>query len=344
MSNAYQAISQFCANLGKDRLLVQGAGGNVSYKDDGVLWIKGSGTWLANADVEDIFVPVDLVGLQNALTKARFDFKPEVLASHAKKKLMPSIETVLHALMPQKFVVHLHAVDALSYLVTRNCKTILQERLTQAANKHFINSIFVDYHKPGPELAKAIYRALAINPNANVVLLKNHGIVIGAGSIDEIIALLQSIQAICTPIHNPSSTRWAGVNQVSASPEYIPFAHREVQALALKPCLYKRLQSDWALFPDHVVFLGSKAFTYSSWAAFDEQEKIHVDKPELIFIENTGVFVKPGFNQAKTAQLLCYFDVLVRISPNEELEVLSAIEIKALLHWDAEEYRRKMMK
>ena len=67
MNNTRQAINDLCADLGKDRLLVQGSGGNVSWKEDGVLWVKGSGTCLANADKENIFVPVDLVHLQKAL-------------------------------------------------------------------------------------------------------------------------------------------------------------------------------------------------------------------------------------------------------------------------------------
>ena len=37
------------ANLGQDPLQVQGPGGNTSVKDDEVMWIKASGTELANA-------------------------------------------------------------------------------------------------------------------------------------------------------------------------------------------------------------------------------------------------------------------------------------------------------
>ena len=61
MAISHQTISQMCADLGKDPLLVQGAGGNVSWKENETLWIKGSGTWLANANNEDIFVPVNVV-------------------------------------------------------------------------------------------------------------------------------------------------------------------------------------------------------------------------------------------------------------------------------------------
>jgi hypothetical protein len=48
------------ARVGRNMLLVQGAGGNSSIKDGDVLWVKASGTWLADADAKDIFVPVSL--------------------------------------------------------------------------------------------------------------------------------------------------------------------------------------------------------------------------------------------------------------------------------------------
>ena len=38
-------------------LLVQGAGGNVSWKEEDTLWVKASGTWLSDASAEDIFLP-----------------------------------------------------------------------------------------------------------------------------------------------------------------------------------------------------------------------------------------------------------------------------------------------
>jgi rhamnose utilization protein RhaD (predicted bifunctional aldolase and dehydrogenase) len=48
------SISAYCAEIGRDPLLVQGAGGNVSWKANDTLWIKASGTWLADAMVKDM--------------------------------------------------------------------------------------------------------------------------------------------------------------------------------------------------------------------------------------------------------------------------------------------------
>lgn len=343
MNHAHQTISQLCADLGKDPLLVQGAGGNVSWKENEVLWVKGSGTWLANADKQDIFVPVDLKHLQNALHQANFEAIPKVLTTQAEQKLRPSIETVLHALMPQKIVVHLHAITALSHLVALACKENI-DALFQHARSPLIQYAFVDYHKPGPELAGAIQQSLKHNPNANVVFLKNHGIVLGAESIEEIEKLLQEINAVCKTQSNAIETEHLPSATIhSQDAQYVPFTDTQVQQLALNASLFNRLQSDWVLYPDHAVFLGPKAFTYDSWADFQARQD-KANSPELIFIKNTGVFIKPDFSQAKIAQLRCYYDVVSRISPDVKLDPLSDEAIDALLNWDAEKLRQQMSK
>lgn len=333
MPNDHLLMSQMSAKLGQDRLLVQGAGGNVSWKDNNALWIKASGTWLANALLEDIFVPVDLKHLRNALSKQLFDIKPITIGEH---RLKPSIETFLHGLMPHRIVVHLHSIQALSYLVIQDCQKLLETICQQ----HAINAIYLDYHKPGPDLAQAIYKSLNKSSKANVILLKNHGIVIGANSIAEIYSALESINKAFTPQYAFSKT----LRSISCSPpisNYIPFDDVDVQALALDPDLFERLCNDWALFPDHVVFLGAQANTYSSWEHFEKHKS---ENPELIFIQNNGVYVGSGFNKTKSVQLRCYFDVISRIHPKTKLEPLSKDAISALLNWDAEIIRQQMSK
>ena len=58
MSAEFEALRQLSARIGADPLLVQGAGGNTSVKEGGVLWIKASGKWLSGAARGHMFVPV----------------------------------------------------------------------------------------------------------------------------------------------------------------------------------------------------------------------------------------------------------------------------------------------
>ena len=57
----YRALLEFSAKLGADPLRTQAAGG------DGVMWIKASGTWLAEALAKDIMTPVLLEPLRKAI-------------------------------------------------------------------------------------------------------------------------------------------------------------------------------------------------------------------------------------------------------------------------------------
>ena len=83
-----ESIACYCEEIGLDSKLVQGAGGNVSWKDQDTLWIKASGEWLADARKKDIFLPIDLKHLKDSIKKSDFDVIPKLLS---KTKLRPSI-------------------------------------------------------------------------------------------------------------------------------------------------------------------------------------------------------------------------------------------------------------
>ena len=53
----FTAFCALSARLGRDPLQVQGPGGNTSIKDRETLWIKASGTELADAETKQIFSP-----------------------------------------------------------------------------------------------------------------------------------------------------------------------------------------------------------------------------------------------------------------------------------------------
>lgn len=164
-------ILDYCIAIAIDLMLVQGAGGNVSWKDGDALWVKASGTCLADAARKDIFVPVDLPHLARALASGDFSVLPRLRSESA---LRPSIETLLHALMPHPVVVHLHAVEILAWLVRNNFRDDIMALID--SRRRWASTA---YHKPGAALAKAVSTALGSANTADVVLLQNHGVVIG---------------------------------------------------------------------------------------------------------------------------------------------------------------------
>jgi rhamnose utilization protein RhaD (predicted bifunctional aldolase and dehydrogenase) len=329
------AIVDFCARAGTDPLLVQGAGGNVSWKQDDVLWIKASGTWLAEAAQKDIFVPVDLGHLRAAVAAGEFSASPKALGDSG---LRPSIETMLHALMPHPVVVHVHAVEVLAHLVRADWLDGLQRALAGSG----MAWTTVPYRKPGAELAEAVATALA-GTGASVVFLQNHGVVIGGADIAEVEATLAALTAaLANPVAAASPAVAAPAELAAGAATYALLEDAVVQRLATEPALCARVVREWALYPDHVVFLGAEACVVDEPGALAAggQEK----PPELVFVRNLGVFSVPDFSKAKQVQLRCYADVIVRQDPQQTLHALGNADIGALLNWDAERYRMSLSK
>jgi len=332
-SNLKSSVIQYCLEISSDPLLVQGAGGNVSWKEGNILWIKASGTWLSDAADGDIFVPVDLTFLRKSIDSNNFSVSPQLTIA---SDLRPSIETLLHALMPHPVVVHLHAVEILAHLVRSNCEKELNSLL-----ENFIPWIIVDYYKPGQILVAEVNKALAKNRTAKVIFLKNHGVVIGGANVDEIRQILRFLIAVLsTPVNKtcPSDI------PISLIDRYAPAHDTALHRLALDARLFKRLQTDWALYPDHVVFLGPNAHLYQSWDDLKKVLALTNEFPEQIFIRDKGVFVTNIFSKAKAMQLRCYYDILIRQPHDAKLQSLSQNQIMDLLNWDAEKYRMRRAK
>ena len=96
------------ARLGKDPLQVQGPGGNTSVKDGDVMWIKASGTELAHADQQDIFVAVDRAAALAEANGSAGDGSCQEAVLDPYTTLRPSIETTFHAAFDHAVVVHTH--------------------------------------------------------------------------------------------------------------------------------------------------------------------------------------------------------------------------------------------
>jgi rhamnose utilization protein RhaD (predicted bifunctional aldolase and dehydrogenase) len=329
-------VKAFCAHIGADPLLVQGAGGNVSWKDGSTLWVKASGTWLAEAQLKDIFVPVDLSLLQTALFKQDFSVNPEVISG---SDLRPSIETLLHALMPHKVVAHLHAIEILAHLVQVNAKEKIKYLVGDS-----VKWIYVDYFKPGADLARAISRKLAKNPDADVVFLGNHGVVIGGETIDDVnstlsilLSILQTTTLQSLPVSSP----------LKLEPEffvrgYIHCGDEEVSLLAKNNELTNRLRHDWALYPDHVVFLGGKSALLEANFCLVELDEITNGNPPFIFSISETVYESVNATEAQKCQLRCYYEVLIRQTRSAVLSSLTDEDVTDLIDWDFEKFRKNL--
>ncbi len=168
--------------LGADPELVLYGGGNTSVKlrdatiaPDGVLFVKGSGSDLAKVTPAD-FTALDLHRTQALLEGVALD----MAEMHARLDALivrrpapkPSVETLMHATLPARFVEHTHADAVLAVANTENGERILADLYGDLAPT-------VAYHHSGFDLARACaeaYRRCASDRTIGLVL-QFHGAV-----------------------------------------------------------------------------------------------------------------------------------------------------------------------
>lgn len=335
-----EALRALSANVGADPLLVQGAGGNTSLKEAGLLWIKASGTWLMNAATTDIMVPVELAPLLDAVARKSpaaekaDQFTPADLNPH---RLRPSIETTVHALLPQKIVVHVHCVETIAIAVQANAEALLEERLRG------LDWAFVPYRRPGLPLAQGI--AERLQPRTNVLVLGNHGLVVAADTVAEANLLLRRVTGLLA-----RPTRAAPPPDVDAlirlamgSGYRLPVAvEAHAAATDLASC---RIAASGSLYPDHVIFLGAGSViagpNYAA-AVVARTTAAGQPAPASILFPGKGILMRRDANAGAEAMARCLADVAARIDPAARVNYLSLEQNAELLNWDAEKYRQEL--
>lgn len=166
--------------LGQEPALVLHGGGNTSVKtriadvlgsETDVLCVKGSGWDMAT--IEPAGHPAVELAPLAAIARREIMSDDDLVA--AQRRLLldpyapnPSIEAVLHAIIPHKFVDHTHANSILSLTNQPDGEAIIQDL--------FPETTIVPYIMPGFVLAKECRRILDIYPNAKSMILMKHGI------------------------------------------------------------------------------------------------------------------------------------------------------------------------
>src|ERR1700738_699473 len=167
--------------LGQERRLVLHGGRTSAVKtaeldlvgmETAVLRVKGSGWDLAAIE------PVGLPGvrLEPLLKLEQLQELPdEAMVNYLRGCLLdssaptPSVETLLHAFLPHKYIDHSHAADVLAL--------VDQENGEQVARQVFGDRVgYVSYIMPGFSLAKAAANEYRRNPQVEGLVLMRHGL------------------------------------------------------------------------------------------------------------------------------------------------------------------------
>lgn len=311
-------LADYATEIGSNLRLVQGAGGNVSVKEGAVVWIKASGTRLADARVAPIFVAVDVAAARPAVLETEA-LEPFVLAEISPPGLRPSIETALHVLLPHRFVVHVHAVGS----IAAGLDDLVLERL--ASFPDWFRTLVVPYAKPGIMLARAVNSVLdgPIDDSAPLALvLRNHGLVVGAGDLVAINRIITSIESIFVtgvpPVLIPIES------SVSVD-GFVPLA--PAGTLTMKQA---GLLMHGPLTPDSAVYLGATPFGFEDQVTETCSCIVHFDG---------SVSLRAHFGADERESAASLIDVARLASPGARISAIPGSDVDELLDWDAEKWR-----
>jgi rhamnose utilization protein RhaD (predicted bifunctional aldolase and dehydrogenase) len=308
-------------------------GGNTSYKTDTTLWVKGSGQALGTIR-EDGFAKMDRAALAD-LWKLTFSTDTAVREEQVLECLMaarlpgeeakrPSVETLLHDMLPFTYVVHTHPTLVNALTCGQNGKAVFDRLFASQA-------VWIPLVDPGYVLSKIVKDALEAYHKvhgkvASVIFLQNHGIVVAANTPAEIRDTYRTLLADLerelktSPDLNP-----VGVDaeaEAAFLQELAPVAARElgvkavfsarstakaVLALSESEATFAPLSS--AFTPDHIVYMGVSPVRVDHASqlpqAFADYKARWGKAPRVVLAKGLGAFcVGPNAKAAGQAQQL----------------------------------------
>ena len=239
-------LRELSARIGNDPLLTQASTGNTSIKLDGVLWIKASGKWMADAIREDILMPLDLADVRERV-KQKVD--------PAYRYCGASIETAMHAILPHRVALHVHCVNTIAWAVRQDAPVQLQRQMEGLCWQ------WIPYVPSGLPLAQTIEKVLSAFPHTDVFILGNHGLALGGddcGAVEDLLFEVQRRLAIRP--RQSDSTDYAVLVEIADGSTWDLPDDDEVHAPATDP-ISREILSLGLLYPCQAILSRSSTST-----------------------------------------------------------------------------------
>ncbi len=333
---------------------VQGGGGNASAKDAQTLWIKPSGTTLADL-TPDRFVPIER-HLLEAFYTARVP--PDSAHREALVKNMlaaavfrgatgrPSVETPLHDSFKAAFVIHTHPARVNGMTCARGGEAV--------CGKLFPDALWIPYTDPGYTLCVRVRAEIQAwrsrtGTDPALVFLQNHGVFVAAETAREMRRLYKSTMATL----NRAYAETGVPNTLSVSPAPTPervaqVAHTMREVVGVDQPIHVVASGFFPVpagpfTPDHIVYMKSLPLlgeaTPAALRAFIERHGYWpraIAAPDAVFAagttpRNAALALAMAQDGAMIAQCTEAFGGAVYLSePARDF----------IDHWEAEQYRR----
>jgi len=357
---------------------VLAGGGNTSFKTEDFLYIKGSGTSLADIK-EDGFVkmnrrrlgamweksyPEDVDAREAAVLEDLMDAREK-----GEENKRPSVETSLHDLFPQRYVVHTHPALINGVTCSKEGKRIISQLFKDKA-------LWVDSVMPGYVLASTVrqrlleYRKQHLT-DPEIVFLQNHGIFIAADTTEDIKRITDDVVKRLE-------------NLLQRKPDFSVVPFNKERAVSLAPAIRMLLKdgSDSSIVtfrmnrdiahlvesqesfvpvssaytPDHIVYCRHEPLFVPHLDDINKQYQVLEKKikeyrekngflPKIIAVEKLGIFAHGESKKAADIAADVFLDA-VKISVYAESfgghQFMSPSLIELINTWEVEAYRKRI--
>lgn len=190
-ANSIEELVALSRRYGSDPAYCLAGGGNTSLKTNDRLWVKSSGCALGEITSSG-FAEMDRDALAGMIEAAYSDdviqreaqFMERMMSARVEpaRGQRPSVETLIHELIPRRFVVHTHPAKVNALTCSIGGEALAKSWLGPSV-------IWQPYVDPGVTLAQSLKSRLAdavAQPGPIVVLLENHGLIVAADTAQEV--------------------------------------------------------------------------------------------------------------------------------------------------------------
>lgn len=351
-------LREFSNRYGQNPDFVLGGGGNTSFKQDGVLYVKASGSRLSDI-TEDGFVAMDMEALR-AIAAREYEgtdkaVEAAVLADMMAARLpgdtkRPSVEAVLHALFEEKYVLHLHPTLLNGITCSRQGEVTLRVLLKGLA-------LWIPEIKPGYTLAHKAAGDLAKYKEeygiaCRIMFLQNHGVFLTGNTVEELDALAESLFKAFglfmpalpdqTPIQDPGAEAVIAALSALSGGKPTVFSRSALVDAGLGMDHFELLPT---FTPDHMVYCGHKALLTTpdrleaDYLAFSVREGF---APKIIGVKGVGAFAQNDTPQ-KAALVMSLLLDAIKIALYAEgsggARFQSPFLVSFIRNWEVESYR-----
>ena len=338
--------------------LVQAGGGNTSVKlDKDEMCIKASGYLLSEINENNGYVIVDnkkileILNNQTIINEKDKKIRDKISSSKVqetilKKKLKPSIETFLHALL-LKYTLHVHSISV--NILTSHVNWI--DKVMQLGD----SVLPIKYETPGIDLAIELKKQIQIYKRKKgrmpkVICLQNHGLIVTSNDFTEIKKITEYIVCKAEKLCNVNFEKFRNVTMLSSIINKFNSTH-QIAYFVNDAYINKILKTQKELFikkpfsPDGYVFCGYKILDLGK-VINDNLLKKYLKKynepPKIVIYKNKIYIFAIDLKKAKMIEDVLKNNLIILEALQENINFLEDEEIEYLSNWEAEKFRQNL--